>query len=165
MDLQLKTMLTQVVGFLIVVWLLKKYAWTSLIEFIEKRRETIASEFEKIEATRADADALKQQFEDELAHIETTRRVKIQEAASEASTLAAQIKEDARKEAMDMRHKARSDIDLDLDKANAVLRDRMVDAVITTTEKVIRERLDDAKHKKLILEFLDEVDLRRETNP
>ena len=164
MDLQLKTLLTQVVGFLIVVWLLRKYAWSGLIEFIEKRRETIAAEFENIEKTRADADALKRKFDEELAGIEHTRRVKIQDAASEAKTLAAQIKEDARKDALELRTKANRDIDLELDKANATLRDRMVDAVITTTEKIIRERLDDDKHKQLIREFLKEIELKAGAN-
>lgn len=164
MDFQLKTLLTQVAGFLIVVWLLKKYAWSGLLEFIEKRRETIAAEFENIEKTRADADALKRKYDEELAGIEHTRRLKIQDAASEASTLAAQIKEDARKEALDLRAKVKDDIDLELDKANAILRDRIVDAVITASEKVIRERLDDDKHKQLIRGFLEEIDLKEGTN-
>jgi F-type H+-transporting ATPase subunit b len=164
MDLQLKALLTQVVGFLIVVWLLKKYAWSGMLEFMEKRREKIAAEFEEIEKTRADADALKARFDEELADIEHTRRLKIQEAVSEANSLSAQIKEEARQEAVELRAKANRDIEMDLDKANAVLRDRMADAVITTAEKIIRERLDDEKHKQLINEFLKEVNLMEGTN-
>jgi F-type H+-transporting ATPase subunit b len=159
MDLQLKTLLTQVVGFLIVVWLLRKYAWSGLLEFMEKRRETIAAEFENIEKTRADAEALKRKFDEELSNIEQTRRLKIQEAVSEANELASEINENARKQALELRSKANRDVELELDKANVVLRDRMVDAVITTTEKIIRERLDDDKHRQLINEFLKDVSL------
>jgi len=160
MDLQIKALLTQVVGFLIVLWLLKKYAWDSLLKFIEHRRETIANEFDTIETTKAEAEALRVQFEKELSGIETTRRAKIQEAAQEAQSLANEIKEEARQEGLDLRAKTKQDIGLELDKANVTLRDRMVSAVITTTERVIRERLDSDKHKEMIDRFLNEVDLK-----
>ena len=45
MELQWKALLTQAVGFLIVLWLLRKYAWGKLLAFTEKRREAIAAEF------------------------------------------------------------------------------------------------------------------------
>jgi F-type H+-transporting ATPase subunit b len=163
MDLQWKELITQALGFLIVVWLLKKYAWSGLLEFIEKRRELIASEFDNIEKSKADAEALKARFDQELADIEQTRRERIQEAVNEASQHAAEIKEEARGDAVELREKAERDITLEMDKANAVLRDRMTSAVITISEKVIRERLDDEKHRELINRFLDEVDLREGT--
>jgi F-type H+-transporting ATPase subunit b len=160
MDLQIKALLTQVVGFLIVLWLLKKYAWDGLLKFIEHRRETIANEFETIETTKAEAEALRTQFETELSEIESTRRSRIQEAAQEALGLANDIKEEARQEAVELRVKTKQDIGLELDKANATLRDRMVSAVITTTEMLIKERLDSDKHKELINGFLNDVDLK-----
>jgi F-type H+-transporting ATPase subunit b len=163
MDIVWQQLLTQAVGFLIVVWLLKKYAWSGLLEFMEKRREHIAAEFENIEKTRADAEALKAKFDEELAGIEQTRRERIQEAIGEANDHAAQIKDEARGEALELREKAEKDILLEMDKANAVLRDRMAKAVVTVSEKIIRENLDDTKHRELINRFLDEVDLREGT--
>jgi len=59
MELQWKALLTQVVGFLIVLWLLRKYAWGKLLAFTEKRREVIANEFATIEKSKLDADGLK----------------------------------------------------------------------------------------------------------
>ena len=68
-----------------------------------------------------------------------------------------QIKEEARRDTVAMREKAKADIEREVDKANAVLRNQMVEAVITTTEKVIRERLDMEKHERLIEDFLKEA--------
>jgi F-type H+-transporting ATPase subunit b len=157
MELQWKALLTQVVGFIIVLWLLRKYAWDKLLSFTEKRRETIAAEFQNIETARADADALRRKFDEELAGIEATRRNRIQEAVHEANGIAGKIRDDARREVLEMRSKATQDIDMEMDKANAAYRDRMVDSVVTATEKLIRRRLDDAEHRRLINEFLDEV--------
>lgn len=157
MELQWKALLTQVVGFLIVLWLLRKYAWDKLLAFIEKRREAIAAEFDNIERTKADADALRRKYDEELAGIEATRRARIQEAAHEAADIASRIRDEARQEAVAMRVKATEDIGTEMDKANATFRDQMVDAVLTATEKLIRQRLDDAQHRRLINEYLDEV--------
>jgi F-type H+-transporting ATPase subunit b len=157
MELQWKALLTQVVGFIIVLWLLRKYAWDKLLAFTEKRRETIAAEFENIERTKADAEALRRKYDEELSGIEATRRARIQEAAHEANDVASKIRDEARQEAVDMRVKATQDINMDMEKANATFRDQMVDAVLTATEKLIRQRLDDAQHRRLINEYLDEV--------
>jgi len=157
MNLEIKAVLTQIVGFLIVMWLLKKYAWGKLLSFTEARRESIANEFASIEKAKAGVDDMRRKYEEELAGIETTRRARVQDAVHEANQIAGEIRDEARREAVAMRVKATEDINLDLDKANVAFRDSMVNAVIAATERLIRTRLDDAQHRKLITQFLDEV--------
>jgi F-type H+-transporting ATPase subunit b len=162
MNLQWDILLTQAVGFLIVMWLLRKYAWGKLMAFIEKRRETIAASFDEIENEKNNVAGLREKLDQELADIESTRRVQIQDAAREANKLAADIKEETRKETVALRVKTKQDIALELDKANVALRDQIVNSVILSTEKIIKERLDTEKHKQLINEFLDSANLRLE---
>lgn len=162
MNLQWDILLTQAVGFLIVMWLLRKYAWGKLLAFIEKRRETIAASFDEIEKEKDNVAELRDQLDKELADIETTRRMRIQEAAREANKLAADIKEETRKDTVALRVKTKQDIALELDKANVALRDQIVNSVILSTEKIIKERLDTEKHKQMINEFLDSANLRLE---
>jgi F-type H+-transporting ATPase subunit b len=157
MDIQIKALLTQIAGFLIVLWLLRKYAWGKLLSFTEARRESIANEFANIEKARTGVDGLRKKYEDELAGIENARRARLQDAVHEANNMAGEIRDGARKEAIAMRVKATEDINLDMDKANVAFRDGMVNAVISATEKLIHARLDDAQHRKLINQFLDEV--------
>jgi F-type H+-transporting ATPase subunit b len=161
MELQWGQIVTQIIGFLLAVWLLKRYAWEGLLNFMEKRREAIASSFEEIDKKKLEVEEEKSRYETELANIESTRRAKIQEAAHEASKLASEIKDEARKDSVAMREKARQDIAIELDKANAMLRDRIVDAVIVSTEKVIKDRLDLEKHKQLIRDFIDEATVEK----
>ena len=161
MSIDLGQIFTHIVGFLLAVWLLKRYAWNSILGFVEKRRETIAASFEKIEKDQAAVDTLKQRYGEELVKIEETRREKIQEAAREADALAGEIKEEARREALAAREKAKQDIALELDKANEILKDRIVTAVIHTTEKIILERRDKKKHSQLIDQFLASVKVNR----
>jgi F-type H+-transporting ATPase subunit b len=159
MQLEWSVILTQAVGFIVVLLLLKKYAWGKLLQFIDKRRETIEGEFAQIDRGKEEVVQLKDNYEKELSNIEDTRRAVIQEAGKEAGEMANKIKDEARHETMTMRQKAEQDIQLEVDKANVQLRDQMVRAVITSTEKLIKERLDDDKHKQLISDFLGDVNL------
>jgi F-type H+-transporting ATPase subunit b len=159
MHLEWSVILTQAVGFIVVLLLLKKFAWGKLLQFIDKRRETIEGEFAEIDRGKVEVEQLKNNYEKELSAIEETRRAAIQEAAQEAGQLANNIKDEARQETLVLRQKAEQDIQREVDKANVQLRDKMVLAVITSTEKLIKERLDDDKHKQLISDFLGDVNL------
>ena len=152
---------THIIGFLIAVWLVRRYAWEKLIAFLEHRRQTIADSFSEIEQGREDVAAQKLHYEQELENIEATRRVKIQEAAREAETFAGELREEARQEAVGMRQKAKQDISLELDRANVLFKDNMVEAVFHATEKIIKEKLDKEKHTALINDFLNEVKVDR----
>ena len=157
MNIDWGQIVTHIIGFLITVWLLKKYAWSGLLGFVEKRRETIAASFEEIEQEKAAVLAQKKHYDTEIEGIEATRRERIQKAAEEADKLAGEIKEEARREAVATREKAKQDVEIELDKANAVLKDRMVTAVFTATEKLLHEQLDREKHAELVNEFLSQV--------
>jgi F-type H+-transporting ATPase subunit b len=157
MDIDLAQVLTHAFGFLITLWLVRRFAWERLLRFIEHRRETIAASFSEIETGRQEIAAGKRRVETELEKIEATHRARIQDAAREAEKLAADIREDARRDTVTMRQKAKSDIALEIDKANVTLRNRMVDAVFVTAERILKEKLDREKHARLIDKFLDEV--------
>ena len=159
MNIDWAQIVTHVIGFLITLWLLKKYAWSAILGFVESRREKIANSFADIEQGQAEVEAKKKQYDQELETIEALRRERIQEAAREAEALASEIKEEARKETVEMRQKAERDIAIELDKANEVLKDRIIDAVFVTTEKMIKGQLDKNKHTQLINDYLADMKL------
>ena len=160
MHIEWGQIVTHIIGFLIAVWILKRYAWEHLLGFVNKRRETIAASFDEIEKGRAEVAAQKENLDRELENIEATRRGRIQEAAREAEILAGEIKEEARREAISTREKAKQDVAMELDKANEILKDRIIDAIFVATEKMINDRLDPDKHNKLIDEFLANVKVK-----
>lgn len=154
MHIEWGQILTHVIGFIIAVWLVKRFAWEKMLRFIEHRRETISASFSEIEKGKMELVAEKERYEKEIENIEVARRSRIQDGAREGEKLAAEIREEARQVAVDMRQKAKQDISLELDKANVILKDRMIDAVLATTEKILAEKLDRERHARLIDDFL-----------
>ena len=64
----------------------------------------------------------------------------------------------AQQEVKDLHAKAKADLERDVDKAKVQLRDEMVAITMTAAEKVIREKLDDAKHRELIGKYIEELE-------
>ena len=151
-------LLTQIIGFIIAVWILKAFAWKPLLGMLEQRRSKIQGDLESAEKTKTEAAEVLVDYQNKLKDIEAEARTKIQEAISEGNKVAAEVRDQARAEAKDIISKARDELGRDVAKAKVELRDEMVNMAIYATEKIISERLDDEKHRALISDFIDEVE-------
>jgi F-type H+-transporting ATPase subunit b len=157
MGLELGQIITQIIGFLIAIMLLKKFAWKPLLSMLEERRKKIKAEFDTIDEERKKTEKLSADYQTKLKEIDALARVKIQEAAREGQILANEIKEGARSEAKEIVAKAREDIGRDIEKAKVQLRDDVVNMTIRITEKLIGEKLDAEKDRELVIRFVDEM--------
>lgn len=157
MELIWSQVVTQILGFLIALLILKKYAWGPVLNLLEERRQKIQAEFDRIEVTKREVAALKVEIEGQLRNMEAQARVRIQEAVQEGQRVATEITDKARGEARDLVERAKEEIGRDRDKARVELRNEMVQMVVTATERIVSERLDDAKHKEKIASFIDSL--------
>lgn len=160
MHLEWQQVITQIIGFLIALWILKKFAWKPLLKVLEERKERIKSEFGKIEEERKKAQELLQQYQEKLKEIEAEARVKIQEAVREGRDIAGEIKQQAQAEAKEILSKAQAEIEREIAKAKVQLKNDLVNMTLSATEKIIAEKLDEKKHKQLISDFIEEMGVK-----
>ena len=158
MDIQLQQILTHAIGFLIVLWILKRYAWGPLLALMEERRSRIADEFKKIEEQEAKVTQLTDEYQARLKGIDSERRARLVEAVNEGKKIAEEVKIAARDEARDITAKAKADAEREVAKAKVQLKDDMVAMTVTAVERIINERLDDSKHRELIGSFIENVE-------
>lgn len=157
MGLEIGQIVTHIIGFLIAVLLLKKFAWKPLLSILEERRSKIKSEFDNIDKEKKKVEDLVSDYQTKLKEIDSLARVKIQEAAREGQKVGNEIKENARKESKDILTRAREEIQMDVDKAKVQLKNDLVNMTMRAAEKLIRERLDEEKDRELIARFIEEV--------
>jgi F-type H+-transporting ATPase subunit b len=148
-------LLTTLVGFLLLVWILGKYAWGPVINLLDERRDKIRKDYEDAEKTRDEAGELKADFESKLGDIKSIERERVQEAVKRGEGLADNIVAKARQDADATREKVSQDLEIESQKAQVQLRDTVVSLAVGAAEKVIREKLDDQQHRKLIEEYID----------
>lgn len=158
MDIQWQLLLTHALGFLITVWLLKKFAWGPLLSLMDERRLKIAGEFEKIEHEMSRVDSLAAEYETKLKGIDEERRLKLVEAVGEGKKMAEEIRIAAQDQAKKIAAKAEAELERDVAKAKVQLKEDMVTLTVTATEKIIREKLSDEKHRQLIGRVIDDLE-------
>jgi F-type H+-transporting ATPase subunit b len=158
MELIRSQIVTTIIGFVLAVLILRRYAWGPILRLLEERREKIQGEFDRIEVEKQAAAALKAEYEAQLRTIEVQARARLQEAVQEGQKVAAEIKEQARQDAHAQLVRAREEIERERDKAQVTLRNDVVNMVVRASENLISERLDDPLHRKLVADFIASLD-------
>jgi F-type H+-transporting ATPase subunit b len=148
---------TQILGFLLMVWILGKFAWGPIVAGLETRRQKIADEFADAERRRQEAEQLKAKFEAELRGVDALKRQGIQEGVAEGQRVAAEIKAHANTEAQARLHRAEDEMAREREKAKELLKEQVVALSIRTAEKILQSKLDDPAQRKLAAAFIDEV--------
>ena len=159
MNLEISQILSQIIAFLITVWVLKRFAWKPLLGIMEERRKKIKSEFDLIENQKEEVLKQSQEYDEKNAHIEARARTRIQEAVQEGLKISQEIQNEAHKQARNILNKAQEEVEREIDKARAQLKNNLVNIAMAATQKIIREKLDTEKDKELIAEFVNDVEL------
>jgi len=155
--IDVRQVLTQILGFLLMVWILRRYAWGPLLGMLEARREKIAGEFKEADRLKAEAVELKARYDAELRGIEAQARQRILEAVGEGQRVAGEIRAQAQKDSTARLENAADEIMREREKAKEVLKEQVISLSLRTAEKILRQKLDDASQRKLAGEFIDEV--------
>jgi F-type H+-transporting ATPase subunit b len=158
MQLDYGQIVTQILGFLIVLWIMKRFAWKPLLRILEERKKRVQSELDEAERRKADMEALRQQYEDKLKSIDAEARVRLQEAVKNAQKIASEIKEEARTDVKEMLGRARDEIARDRAQALVELRNEVVNMAVKASEKILRQTLDAEKHRKMIADFIKDLE-------
>ena len=146
-----------ILAFLLLLLILKKFAWGSLLKLIDDRRAKITSEFESIERTKAELEKLKTDYQKHLDRIEEEARSKIQQAVDEGRRVGAEVEESARAHAREVLEKSKEAIALEVAKARLELKDQVVDLAIQATHKVLQQHLDEETDRRMIEAFIKEI--------
>ena len=152
-----KQVITQILGFLILVWVLRQFAWGPLLGMLEARRQKIAGEFQEADRLKAEAQELRVRYEQELRTIEAQARHRIQEAMAEGQKVAAEIRAQAQGEAAARVQRAEDEIAREREKAKEILKEQIISLSLRSAEKILRQKLDDSSQRRLAGEFIDEV--------
>jgi F-type H+-transporting ATPase subunit b len=157
----LNQLLAHALSFIVFLFLVRGAFAAIIYPPMKERRERIRAEFERIEQEKAAAHALKAQYEAQIKRIDAESRERIQQGVAEGQRVAAEIRDIARKEAQETLARTRSEIALERDKAQVALKNEVVELAMDVAGKVIRDELSPARHKKLVDEFLAEVEQAR----
>ncbi|HHA8139947.1 TPA: F0F1 ATP synthase subunit B [Streptococcus pneumoniae] len=140
-------------SFILLLVLIKKFAWSNITGIFEERAEKIASDIDRAEEARQKAEVLAQKREDELAGSRKEAKTIIENAKETAEQSKANILADAKLEAGHLKEKANQN------KVEALqsVKGEVADLTISLAGKIISQNLDSHAHKALIDQYIDQL--------
>lgn len=151
------TMLFQVVVFLVLLWIVKKFAIGPAMGVLEKRQQQIENQISTAEKNRAEAETLLKEQKQALQQAREEAHQIIERAKKQSELEAKEILEAAQKRSERMIEEARAEITREKDKAVAELRDQVASLSVMLAAKVIEKELDQSQQQEVIDQFMEQV--------
>lgn len=150
-------MLWTLVTFVILLLILKKFAFGPIQNMIDKRRSAIAESIEAAEQTRRDAERLLAEYRESIANAKHEAEEIIERAHKVGETTKSDILTEAREQAQKEVDSARDQIQRETRKAIRELKDQVADLAILAAGKVTSKSITKEDHLRLVDEALSEV--------
>lgn len=149
--------LFQLVMFLILMALLKKFAWGPLMGIMKQREDHIASEINSAEESRQEAKKLLEEQRSLLKEARTEAQGLIENAKKQAEVQRDEIIVTARSEAERIKESAKLEIEQQKEQAVSAIREQVASLSVLIASKVIEKELSAEDQEKLINEYIQEA--------
>ncbi|MFA8438354.1 F0F1 ATP synthase subunit B [Bacillaceae bacterium YX66] len=151
------TIIAQLLIFLILLALLRAYAWKPLMGIMKQREEHISSEIETAEKNRAEAERFLAEQQSELKKTREEAQTMIENAKQLGENQGKEIIANAKNEAERIKKEAVAEIEREKEAAINSLKEQVASLSVMIASKVIEKELDEKAQAQLIDEYLKEV--------
>jgi len=146
-----------VVVFLLLFWVLRKYAWGPMLDALHRREDTIRGAVEEAKVARADMERMRSDFEARMAEANAQIPRMMAEARRHAEELAAEMRARAQADIQADRQRLRREIDTARDQALQELSSHTARLATLISAKVLGRSVSEDDHRRLFDEALHEM--------
>jgi len=149
--------LFQLVMFIILMALLKKFAWGPLMGIMKQREDHISGEISAAEESRVEAKKLLEEQRALLKEARTEAIGLIESAKKQGDLQREEIISVARSESIRLKESAKLEIEQQKEKAVTAIREQVASLSVLIASKVIEKNLNEQDQDKLINEYIQEI--------
>jgi F-type H+-transporting ATPase subunit b len=151
------TVVAQIVNFLVLVALLKRFLWGKLTQAIDEREARVAGELAKAEQKNKEAQLLAEQLHAQAAEQERKREEMLVQAHKETDEERARLVQEARESVVEMERKWHEELDREQAAFFRELRTRAAAEVLTVIRRALAD-LSSAELQQCVIDvFLDKL--------
>ena len=151
------TFVAQICNLFIQVYLIRRFLFKPISEVIEKRRQLANAQITEAEAANREAQAMKADYEKNLAEANASASEIIQAAKRQAVLQSEAIVKEAQTQAAALKQKADADIAQEKVKVFNQMKDEIGDIAVDIAAKVIEREISEKDHQKLINDMIENV--------
>ena len=151
------TLIAQILNFLVLLAILAKFAYKPLLQAMDDRRNRIINDLDSAEQTRLDAEALKEQYAEQLAGARQEATEIVNKANQIAQNLHDELVEQARVEQEALLANAKERIEQEKQQALLDIRSEVIKLSTLIAGKIVNQKLNSENDQKLVANVADEV--------
>ena len=150
-------LLLTVCNFLLLVFLLKKFAWGPVIGALEKRENQIESDKQTAAAARQSAEELKKELDERLAQISNEAAQKMAAAVKAGEAQKEQLLAQAKEQTERMLQQAKAQIEAEKNQALADVRGEIAQLSLLAAARVMQRQVKEDTADQIVAQVLEEV--------
>jgi F-type H+-transporting ATPase subunit b len=158
LGINLPWFLAQLTGFLIVLFILRQFAYGPILNMLETRKKKIQESLEYADKVKADAAVQQKEFERRLDEARREAQAVSASAQQAAEKERARILAEAQQEAQKIKEAARGELDYERKQMVSELRQQVIELAVLGARRVIGGNLDENRSRQLVENFLNEVE-------
>ncbi|MBU0744965.1 MAG: F0F1 ATP synthase subunit B [Gammaproteobacteria bacterium] len=151
------TLFGEMLTFAVLVWVVAKYIWPPLMQVIQERQEKIALGLEAAARGQHELKLTQENITKQLRQAKLDAAKVLDLANQQANNFLEEVKVSAQLERSKMLVQAKLDLEQEVHKAKEELQKQTVDLVITATEKILQQKVDEVAQGKLIDKLISSI--------
>ena len=151
------TLIAQILNFLILVFVLTKFAYKPVVRIMDERKNKIAGDLEAAEKAKDEAEAVKAEYAAKLANARQEAQAIIDNARKTAQAAHDKIVAETKAEQDQIIATAKEAIALEKKKAMDDIRVQVISLSMIAAGKIVEQKLGSEEDKKLAGEIVDSI--------
>jgi F-type H+-transporting ATPase subunit b len=147
--------------FLVLLWLLAKFAWKPLLQALQERQDSIRKSLDDAQQAKQELERLHVESQKILAVARAQADTILSETRSDANRLRDELKQKAQAEAAGIVKNAERQIEMETARALQQIRNEAVDISIAIASKLLQRNVSKEDNERLIEETFKQIEARR----
>lgn len=164
-DIRAALIFWTILTFIIVALVLRAKAWKPILHLVEEREKQIAHAIEAAKRERAEAEKLLADQKTAIAEARREATEMMRKNKEEVERFREELMAKSRKEAEELKAEAKRAIEDERAKAVAEVKTEAVSLAIQIAEKLINAKLDEAGHRRLAEQFIEQLPVQNTLRP
>jgi len=152
------TMVVQILNFCLLLWLLNKFLYGPLLDYIDRRSEGVSLDLSEAKRLKKEAAEIIKQQEIELQRVKKESQTIVRDAHKRAEKEHNEIIASAEKESHKIIKTGKETVKIEFINAAASLKNSVADIAVDIAQKVIEKEVKMKDHKKLVEEALEKFE-------
>ena len=145
-----KLLIAQIVNFLVLLFILWKFAYGPVLAMLEKRQKKIEKGLADAEEAHKNLEKSEEKQKEILKHARTEAKDIVEKAREQAEKAKSEMALEAKAQAEKIVTVAKAEIEQEKQKTIAEIKSEIGSLIVAATEKIVGEKMDEEKDREII---------------